>query len=156
MLESFFNEVVGLQSATLLKKETPAQLFSSEFCEIFHNTYQRKAASDFSITKAEDCSLHTYHFTLRDSTTTAQTLANNFWSSIYYIEQLYRPPRYLSDIFSWTVCFCNILMKMSVKHVQCLVELQATDKTPITSQNRNFRHKQFDETLKCTILATSI
>ena len=32
---SFFNKVAGLRSATLLKTETLAQLFSCEFCEIF-------------------------------------------------------------------------------------------------------------------------
>ena len=34
-----FNEVAGLRPATLLKKETLAQIFSYEFCEIFKNTF---------------------------------------------------------------------------------------------------------------------
>ena len=34
-----FNKVAGLRSATLLKKETLAQVFSCEFCEIFKNTF---------------------------------------------------------------------------------------------------------------------
>ena len=35
----FFNKVADLRPATLLKKETPTQLFSYSFCEIFKNTY---------------------------------------------------------------------------------------------------------------------
>ena len=35
----FFNKVSGLRSATLNKKETPAQVFSCEFCEISKNTF---------------------------------------------------------------------------------------------------------------------
>ena len=35
----FFNKVVGLRDATLLKKETLAQVFSCEVCEIFKNTF---------------------------------------------------------------------------------------------------------------------
>ena len=61
----------------------PAQLFSCEFCDIF-NTYfvehMLMAASVLSKNIAEDYSLHTYHFTLRCFSTTAQTLANKFWS----------------------------------------------------------------------------
>ena len=34
----FFNKVAGVRPATLLKK-TLAQVFSSEFCEIFKSTY---------------------------------------------------------------------------------------------------------------------
>ena len=34
-----FNKVLGLRSATLLKKETLAQVFSCEFCKIFKNTF---------------------------------------------------------------------------------------------------------------------
>ena len=40
--------------------------------------YLRIAASVFRPDKAEDSSLHTYHFTMRDCTTTAQRLNNNF------------------------------------------------------------------------------
>ena len=41
MLESVFNKVAGIfdKVATLLKKETLAQVFSREFCEIFKNTF---------------------------------------------------------------------------------------------------------------------
>ena len=35
----FFNKVTGLRPATLLKKETLAQVLSCEFCEISNNTY---------------------------------------------------------------------------------------------------------------------
>ena len=35
MAKSLFNKVAGLRSTTLLKKETLAQVFSSDFCEIF-------------------------------------------------------------------------------------------------------------------------
>ena len=35
----FFNKVVGLSPATLLKKETLAQVFSCEFCKISKNTF---------------------------------------------------------------------------------------------------------------------
>ena len=35
----FFNKVVGLRSANLLKKETPVLMFSSEFCDISKNTF---------------------------------------------------------------------------------------------------------------------
>ena len=35
----FFNKVAGLGHATLLKKETLAQVFFSEFCKIFKNTF---------------------------------------------------------------------------------------------------------------------
>ena len=34
----FLNKVAGLRSVTLLKKETPIQVFSYEFFEIFKNT----------------------------------------------------------------------------------------------------------------------
>ena len=36
---SFFNKTAGLRPATLLKKETLAQVFSRKFCEIFKNTF---------------------------------------------------------------------------------------------------------------------
>ena len=36
VLESLFNNVVGLQ---LYEKETPTQVFSCEYCEIFKNTF---------------------------------------------------------------------------------------------------------------------
>ena len=46
----FFNKVADLKPATLLKKETPTQVFSCEFCEIFKNTFPTEhfqaAASD--------------------------------------------------------------------------------------------------------------
>ena len=34
-----FNKVVGLRPATVLKKETVAQVFSCKFCEIFMNNF---------------------------------------------------------------------------------------------------------------------
>ena len=34
----YFNEVVGRRPATLFKQETLAQLFSSEFCDVFKRT----------------------------------------------------------------------------------------------------------------------
>ena len=36
--ESFFNKIAGLRAATLLKKETLAQVLSCEFCEMSTNT----------------------------------------------------------------------------------------------------------------------
>ena len=35
----FLNKVTVRRPANLLKKETPAQVFPYEFCEIFKNTY---------------------------------------------------------------------------------------------------------------------
>ena len=35
----FFNKVVGLRPATLLKKENRTQIFCCELCEIFQNTF---------------------------------------------------------------------------------------------------------------------
>ena len=35
----FFNKVAGLKTATLIKKETLAQVFSCEFSEIFKNVF---------------------------------------------------------------------------------------------------------------------
>ena len=34
-----FNKIAGFKPATLLKKETLAQVFPYEFCEIFKNTF---------------------------------------------------------------------------------------------------------------------
>ena len=46
----FFNKIAGLRPATLLKKETLAQVFSCEFCEISKNAFStehpRTNASD--------------------------------------------------------------------------------------------------------------
>ena len=39
MLESRFNKVTGLYSATSLKEMTPTQVFSGEFCEILKNPF---------------------------------------------------------------------------------------------------------------------
>ena len=47
------------------------------------------APSVSSKTKAEDRSLHTYHFTIRDSTTTAQILPNNFWKTPKELEKVF-------------------------------------------------------------------
>ena len=35
----FFNKVADLEAYDIIKKETLAQVFSCEFCEIFKNTY---------------------------------------------------------------------------------------------------------------------
>ena len=35
----FLNEVAGLQACNFIKKETVAQVFSCEFCEIFKNAF---------------------------------------------------------------------------------------------------------------------
>ena len=49
MLQFLFNKAAG-SSGKKLQKETPAQVFSSEFCEFFKNTYfvehLQTAASD--------------------------------------------------------------------------------------------------------------
>ena len=37
-MSEFFNIVLGLRHATLLKKENPTKVFSSKFCEIFENS----------------------------------------------------------------------------------------------------------------------
>ena len=37
--EALFDKVPGLRPATLLKKETLAQVFSCEYCEISKNTF---------------------------------------------------------------------------------------------------------------------
>ena len=39
-----FNKVSGLRPATLLKKETLAQVFSCEFCEISKDTFSCRTA----------------------------------------------------------------------------------------------------------------
>ena len=44
----FFNKVAGLMPAALLKKETLVEVFSSEICEIFKNTF-------FYRTPLDDC-----------------------------------------------------------------------------------------------------
>ena len=41
----FFNKVAGLRPESLIKKETPAKLFSCEFCEISENTYRTPAVA---------------------------------------------------------------------------------------------------------------
>ena len=38
-LSLFFNKDVGLRPATLIKKDTPAQMFSCEYYEVFKNTF---------------------------------------------------------------------------------------------------------------------
>ena len=39
VLESRFNNVAGLKTWNFIKNETPTQVFSYEYCEIFKNTY---------------------------------------------------------------------------------------------------------------------
>ena len=52
MLESLFNKDKVFNFDKLFYKESPAQVFSCEYCEIFKTTYfeerLRTAASDFS------------------------------------------------------------------------------------------------------------
>ena len=38
----FFHKVADLKPATLVKKETPTQVFSCELCEIFKNTFCKR------------------------------------------------------------------------------------------------------------------
>ena len=39
MLESVFNKVAGLSACNFIKKETPAPVFSSEYCKRFKNSF---------------------------------------------------------------------------------------------------------------------
>ena len=43
----FFNKVAGLRPANLLKKESMAQVFSCEFCEISKSTFHKTPQGDF-------------------------------------------------------------------------------------------------------------
>ena len=55
---SFFNKAAGLRPATLLKKETLAQVFSCKFCEIFNNTiFYRTSAVATSVCHVNGLSL---------------------------------------------------------------------------------------------------
>ena len=47
MLESLFNNVAGLKVCIFIKKETPTQLFSCEYCEILKSTFSYRAPVDF-------------------------------------------------------------------------------------------------------------
>ena len=38
VLESLFNKAVGFQACNFIRKETPTQVFSCEYCEVFKNT----------------------------------------------------------------------------------------------------------------------
>ena len=38
-LESLFNKVAGLKACIFNNKETPTQVFSCEYCEIFKNSF---------------------------------------------------------------------------------------------------------------------
>lgn len=42
----FYNKVADVQTATLLKKKTVAQVFSCGFCGIFRNIFYRRLASN--------------------------------------------------------------------------------------------------------------
>ena len=44
MPEPLFNKVAGLKVRNFIKKETPTQMISCEFCEIFKNAF--KTASE--------------------------------------------------------------------------------------------------------------
>ena len=39
MLESLYDKVADLKIASLLKKKTPTQVFSCDYCEFFENNY---------------------------------------------------------------------------------------------------------------------
>ena len=58
MPESFFNKVEGLKASNLIKKETLAQVFSCEFCEIskatFSTEYLRTTASALLLSIRKD------------------------------------------------------------------------------------------------------
>ena len=41
VLESLFNKVAGIRACSLIKKETPTQVFSCEYCEILKNICKR-------------------------------------------------------------------------------------------------------------------
>ena len=49
MLESPFNKVAGLKVCIFIKKETPTQLFSCEYCEILKNSFFIKHLSRLSV-----------------------------------------------------------------------------------------------------------
>ena len=42
MLESLFNKAVGFQACNFIKKDTPTQVFSCEYCKIKKSTYFEK------------------------------------------------------------------------------------------------------------------
>ena len=74
----FFIEVAAIQPAALIKK----RLRHRGFRKFLEHLFCRAYTNVFNMTKAEDWSLHTYHFITRDSMTTAQILANNLCSLI--------------------------------------------------------------------------
>ena len=39
MLESLFNKFTGLKACIFIKKDTPTQVFSYEYCNIFKNSF---------------------------------------------------------------------------------------------------------------------
>ena len=39
MLESLFNKATGLKACISIKKDTPTQVFSYEYCNIFKNSF---------------------------------------------------------------------------------------------------------------------
>ena len=47
LLESPFNKVAGLTVCIFIKKKTPTQLFSCEYCEILKSTFSYRAPVDF-------------------------------------------------------------------------------------------------------------
>ena len=59
MSGSLFNKVAGLKACNVIKKETPTQVFSCEYCDIFKSTYfeehqQRNAFKNYSLKNATD------------------------------------------------------------------------------------------------------
>ena len=39
VLESVFNKIANLKACIFIKKETPTQVFSCKYCEIFENSF---------------------------------------------------------------------------------------------------------------------
>ena len=59
MSGSLFNKVAGLKACNVIKKETPTQVFSCEYCDIFKSTYfeehkRRNAFKNYSLKNATD------------------------------------------------------------------------------------------------------
>ena len=58
MSGSLFNKVAGLKACNVIKKGTPTQAFSCEYCDIFKSTYfeeqRRNAFKNYSLKNATD------------------------------------------------------------------------------------------------------
>ena len=86
----FFNKFAGLRHATLLEKDTQAQVFSCEFCEIFKNTY---LTEHLRTTASDD------HST--DHSPVTKAVAQNQRSSNGTTLTLYRPCKVENRATSW-------------------------------------------------------